>query len=140
VENIDHWSCTPTEHIKWWAHLISPMINIGGPCMPLTLGLPFIVGVGPEHAQMMAAAGWTKAMFAQAFWEQARIPLSVWPAGCDPAVLEQKLGKQLTPESMIPVTTSPDLLEIVIAGGAGKHSHYFAPFLGSKRVSKLIKK
>jgi hypothetical protein len=139
VENIDHWSSNITEQMRWWAHLISPMINIGGPCVPLTLSQTFIVGLGPEHAQMVAAAGWTKAMFRQAFWEQTPIPLSAWPAGCAPGILEQRLGKPLTPESMIPITTSPDLLEIVIAGGAGKQSHYFAPFPGGKAVSKLIR-
>jgi hypothetical protein len=38
--------------------------------------LPNIIGMGPEHAQTVAGAGWTKEKFTKAFWEQARIPLS----------------------------------------------------------------
>jgi hypothetical protein len=139
VENIDHWSSNVTEQMKWWAHLISPLLNVGGPCAPMTLEQPVILALGPEHAEMMAVAGWTKAMFTQALWEQTQIPLSAWPKGCAPGLLERKLGKKLTPESMIPITARPDLMEIVIAGGAGKHSHYFAPFPGAVRVSRLIK-
>jgi len=140
VENIDHWSSDTAEQMSWWAHLLSPLMNVGGPCATMTLGQPIIIGLSPEHAQMMAAAGWTKSTFARALWEQVRIPLSAWPKGCASTILEQKLGQKLTAESMIPLTLSPELLEVVLAGGSGKHSHYFAPFPGAVRVSKLIKK
>jgi hypothetical protein len=79
-------------------------------------------------------------MFAKAFWEQTRLPLSAWPKSCDRASLEKKLGTKLTEQSMIPITATPDLIQVVIAGGAGKHSHYFGPFPGCLPASKLIKK
>ena len=137
VDNIDHWSITPEEHVNWWAHLVTPMINMGGPCYPNVLGQPNIIGMGPEHAQTVAGAGWTKSRFAKAFWEQARIPVSAWPKGCTTELLEEKLGP-VTPDTLIPITSSPDLFQIVIAGGAGKHSHYFAPFPGCLPVSRLV--
>jgi hypothetical protein len=88
----------------------------------------------------MASAGWTKAMFTKALWEQTRIPLSAWPKSCDRASLEAQVGHKLTEESTIPITQTPDLIQVVIAGGAGKHSHYFGSFPGCKPASKLITK
>jgi hypothetical protein len=137
VDNIDHWSITPEEHISWWAHLITPMINIGGPCSAGAMKLPNIIDMGPEHAQTVAGAGWTKEKFAQAFWEQARIPLSAWPKSCSPKILEKIFGP-VKPDTLIPITVKPELFYIVIAGGAGKHSHYFAPFPGCFPVSKKV--
>ena len=32
VDNIDHWSVTPEEHVNWWANLVTPLLSIGGPC------------------------------------------------------------------------------------------------------------
>jgi hypothetical protein len=139
VDNIDHWSVTPEEHISWWAHLITPMINMGGPCATGMMDLPNIIGMGPEHAQTLAGAGWTKDQFAKAFWEQARIPLSAWPKGCSPKILEQKFGP-VNRNTLIPITLKPELFYIVIAGGTGKHSHYFAPFPGCLPVSKKVSK
>jgi hypothetical protein len=51
--------------------------------------------------------------------------------------LEEDLGS-LTDDTLIPVTLKPEQLLIVIAGGDGKHSHYFAPFPGSFPVTKVI--
>jgi hypothetical protein len=140
VENIDHWSSTPEEQIRWWKYLITPLMDVNGPCSPINISQPKIIGLGPEHAQSMAAAGWTKATFAKAFWEQTQVPLSAWPKSCDRASLEAQMGKKLTESTMIPVTQTPDLIEVVIAGGAGKHSHYFGPFPGCRPASKLITK
>jgi hypothetical protein len=140
IENIDHWSGTPEEQINWWAHLITPVNDLSGPCSPVSIGQPKIIGMGPEHAASLASAGWTKEMFAKAFWEQTRMPLSAWPKGCDKSTLERKLGKSLADDALLPVAQTPDLIQVVIAGGAGKHSHYFGPFPGCYPVSKLIKK
>ncbi|MFC2042439.1 UGSC family (seleno)protein, partial [Chloroflexota bacterium] len=126
LDNIDHWSMTPEEHVRWWRYLISPMDNIGGPCGPQGMEQNPILAVGPEHAQLIASAGWSKDDLRQAIWEQARIPLSAWPAsGPKMQMVIDKLGP-VTPESMIPITLKPEQFQIVIAGGYGKHSHYFA--------------
>ena len=44
----------------------------------------------------------------------------------------------MTPETMIPVTNEPEQFLIIITGGDGKHSHYFAPFPGCYPVSRLV--
>lgn len=138
VENIDHWSVTAEEHLSWWTHLINPVMSIGGPCNLLTMEKNPVVALGPEHAQLIASAGWSKERFRQLLWEQVRIPVSVWPAGCrDTNELAEKLGP-LTSESLIPITHRPEQFLVVIAGGDGKQSHYFPQFPPSLAASRLV--
>jgi hypothetical protein len=138
IENIDHNSISPQEHMRWWAHLVNGLHNMGGPVLPVLLEQHPIIALGPEHAQIFAQAGWTKDDYRRAFWEGTRLPLSVWPSSCkNEKLLEQYLGP-VTPESLIPITVKPEQLHIVIAGGEGKHSHYFAPFPGAFSASKAV--
>ena len=140
VENIDHWSTTPEEHLTWWGHLATPLVSIGGPCWISQMDQIHLVGIGPEHAQLVADAGWTADQYRKAFWEKARLPFSVWPKGCPNVdLLTRKLGP-LGPDTPVPITFSPDHIQTFIAGGAGKHSHYFAPFPGCFPVSVKVEK
>ena len=34
VENMDHWSASVGEHLRWWGHIVSPLQNMGGPPIP----------------------------------------------------------------------------------------------------------
>ena len=140
VDNIDHWSVTPEEHVNWWAHLVTPLLSIGGPAWITQMDQPHIVGLGPEHAQLLAGAGWTKERFRKAFWEKARIPLSAWPKGSPNTDLLIKKFGPVTPDTLIPITFRPEEFQVLIAGGAGKHSHFFAPFPGCFPVSRLVRK
>jgi hypothetical protein len=138
VDNIDHWSTTPEEHVNWWAHLVNPLLSIGGPCWVTQMEQPHLVALGPEHAQLLAEAGWTKDRFREALWQKARIPFSAWPKGCPHTeILVKKFGP-VTQDTLIPITLKPEDIHIVIAGGAGKHSHFFPPFPGCFPVSKRV--
>jgi len=140
VDNIDHWSTTPDEHVNWWAHLVTPLLSIGGPCWVSQMYQPHIVALGPEHAQLVSGAGWTKDRFRKAFWEKARIPFSAWPKGCPNVdLLVEKLGP-VNADTPIPITLRFEELHVVVAGGAGKHSHFFPPFPGCFPVTRTIKK
>jgi hypothetical protein len=101
---------------------------------------PHIIGLGPEHAQLVAGAGWTKEQFRKALWEKARIPFSAWPKGCPNTDLFLKKFGEVTSDTLVPLTFKPEDLYVVIAGGYGKHSHFFAPFPGCFPVSKLVRK
>ena len=140
VDNLDHWSTTPEEHVRWWSHLVSPMLGIGNPYSPNAMHLFPIVALGPEHAHLLASAGWTKDRFRQTFWEQARIPMSAWPDDCRKTEEITVDPGGVTPESMIPITASPEHFIIVVAGGYGKHSHYFPTFSRSIPTTKKISK
>jgi len=140
VDNIDHWSVIPEEHINWWAHLVTPMLSIGGPCWISQMEQPHIVALGPEHAQLLAGAGWTKDRFKKAFWEKARIPFSAWPKGCPNVDLLVKKFGPVSENTPIPITLRPEEFHVVIAGGVGKHSHFFAPFPGCFPVTRPLRK
>jgi hypothetical protein len=140
VANIDHYSTTPQEHLRWWSYLISPLTNIGGPGNPLSMQHSPILALGPEHAHLLASAGWSKDDFRQAFWEQTRIPLSAWPAGCTYMKRLAELFGPVNSESRIPITLEAKQFLVLIAGGAGKQSHYFGQFPGCQPITKLIGK
>ena len=140
VDNIDHWSITPEEHVNWWSHLVTPLLSIGGPCWITQMEQPHIIGLGAEHAQLVAGAGWTKDQFRKALWEKARIPFSAWPKGCPNTDLFLKKFGKVTPDTLVPFTFKPQDLHVIIAGGYGKHSHFFAPFPGCFPVSRMVQK
>ena len=137
VENIDHGG-TAGEHLVWWKHLISGLSNLGAPVLPILLKQSPLVAIGPEHADLIAGSGWTKNDFRKAFWENTRIPLLAWPeGGRSESELAQCLGP-VTRETLIPICEKSEQIQIVVAGGDGKHSHYFGPFPGCFPVSRVI--
>ena len=138
VENIDHWSVTVDEHLGWWSRVVSPLTGVGGPCEVSQMDGNYIIGIGPEHAELIAGGGFSQSDFKRAFWERVRAPLSAWPGGgpqMDGVV--KRLGP-VSPDTLVPITVKPEQLLTVIAGGAGKHSHYFAPFPKCLPVSRKI--
>ncbi len=136
IDQLDHWSNTPAEHMTWWKHVISPLLGVsrGAELSP-------IVALGPEHAELLALAGWSKADFTRALQQETRIPLSAWPADCREMIASVASNLEpISQESLMPIVLRPEQFLVVIAGGVGKHSHYFSPFSGSLPVSKLVKK
>ena len=141
VENIDHFSVTAQEHLEWWSHLVSPYTSFTNPQWPVTLEASGpVFAIGPEHASLIAKAGITKEQWKKMLWEKLRVPLSTYPKECSPAPLEKAWGRKLGPNDLIPIVDSPDMISIVIAGGSGKHSHYFPAFPGVKTISTLVQK
>jgi hypothetical protein len=137
VENIDY-GARIDEHVTWWKYIINGLSNLGAPVLPILLAQNPLIAIGPEHADLIAGSGWTKDDFRGAFWENTRIPLSAWPgSGKSASDLEKVLGPMMQ-ESLIPICEKAEQIQIVIAGGDGKHSHYFGPFPGCFPVSRLI--
>lgn len=139
IANIDHCSVSTEEHLRWWGNIANGMHSQGGPAVPIVLEQNPVLTIGPEHADLMASEGWSKADFKKAFWEQTRLPLSEWPKGCKGTdKINEKIGP-LSPDSLIPITLKPEQFEVLITGGDGKHSNYFPPFPGCYTTSRLIK-
>ena len=137
VENIDY-GANVGEHLIWWKYIVNGLSNLGAPILPILLAQNPLIAIGPEHADLIAGSGWTKDDFRKAFWQKTRIPLSAWPGrGKSDIELAKSLGP-VTPETLIPVCEKAEQIQIVIAGGDGKHSHYFGPFPGCFPVSRLV--
>lgn len=137
AENMDHWSASVEEHMRWWSRIVSPLQNMGGPAVPQIMRQHPIIALGPEHAQLIASANWDKHAFRRAFWEHTRTPLSAWPAACG-RELPAEMPGPVTEDTLVPVVLRPEQLLMVIAGGDGKQSHYFAPLPGSFPVSRVV--
>jgi hypothetical protein len=94
----------------------------------------------PEHAELLARSGYSKADVRAAFWSAARLPLGEFTS----TTVRYRLIKSL-PESpeernafLVPLSASPDRVHVVVAGGPGAHS-VFMPTIGSHQcVTKPV--
>jgi hypothetical protein len=136
VDMPDHTSSTPEQYLRWWRYVLNPLMHIPLCCA----NEPYFIVLCPEHAKMLAGGGWTKDKFRRALWENTSAPLSAFSTGnemCGIGPVPEEF-RPATPDTRIPITLKPEGIEIVVAGGVGKHSQYFAPGQGKKAVSKLV--
>jgi len=102
-------------------------------------GEPLVI-LGPEHAQTIAAAGWSKSDFKRAFWEGARVPLAAFSAENVErfAVIDPARFRDKPPNAWIHVAKTPDDVMVVVAGGPGKHSAIVPTFGDTRSVTVPI--
>ncbi len=102
-------------------------------------GFP-VVAFGPEHAHQVAVSGYSKADAKQFLWEHGRFPLdrlsAEWTAdGRMAERVESLTGRR----DAAPVTNKADNLQLIVAGGPGKHSCWMPTFGGdTKPVMRRI--
>ncbi len=98
-----------------------------------------LVVLGPEHAETIAADGWSKQDVQQFLFQHARVPLRrakmggmwgmqdwpKWLEGCDD-------------DTTIPVVRRWQDMVIMVAGGAGKHSSCVPTFGATRSVTRMI--
>jgi hypothetical protein len=81
------------------------------------------VFINPEHAETIAAEGWTKRAVAEYFFENARIPAAIVENGCYSIRVWPDWMERLHAEGRpTPLVLSPDNYRIYLLGGPGKHS------------------
>lgn len=89
---------------------------------------PAFLLVSYEHAATLAEDGWTKDEIREFLWQNARPPFKALPPkASDIKKIKEELG-EVTPDTPIPNWDKPERIQIVVAGGAGKHSQYFPGF------------
>ena len=94
----------------------SNTVYLQGPC--------FVV-LGPEHAQTMHRDGWTIASIQEALFERSRVHVS----RISKENLESWAGQERHPiKDHYYLARSPADINVVVAGGAGKHSVYISSF------------
>jgi len=96
-------------------------------------GEPLVI-LGPEHAQTIAASGWSKADLKRALWEKARVPVRAFSGEnlARFAVIDRPRFTGLGPDAALPPFERPEDLMVIVAGGPGKHS-MVVPTFGSTR-------
>jgi hypothetical protein len=96
------------------------------------MGGPLIL-LGPEHAKTIAQEGFTKKDVKEFLFERARIPKRAFSEEHQ----EQRFAN-FPEEALIPVTSKPENMMVLVAGGSGKHSMTIPTFGNTLSVTKLI--
>jgi hypothetical protein len=135
----NHWSATPHGLLRTIADTMSTLGS-----NHLYLGGESFVVLGPEHADLLAKAGWAKRDVRAYLYEQARKPLSQVRIG---GMYGPETRRNLWPRwidhdnetERIPVARRAEDIAILVAGGAGRHSVYL-PGWGARSVTRKIER
>ena len=96
---------------------------------------PSFVALGPEHAQTLARDGWSAESLQEALFERSRIHVS----RLSKENLESWEGQGRHPvNDHYYLNNSAQDLNVVVAGGAGKHSVYIPSFGNTAAISTRI--
>jgi hypothetical protein len=103
-------------------------------------GEPMLV-FGPEHAAQVARDGYTKADVKRFLWEHVRFPVSEWSPDWreDPERMQQ-LEDATGQREWARLTATADDLDVIVAGGPGKHSCWMPTFGGTETVLRRVER
>jgi len=100
-----------------------------------------IVAIGPEHAALIAADGFSKADVKRYLFEHARVPLNRF----SDEHIQNRLRRNFPgrydgapADAPVPMFQSPDLLTVLVLGGAGKHSMFIPSFGITQSVTRAL--
>jgi hypothetical protein len=103
-----------------------------------SIGAEYVVALGPEHAGLIADAGFSRRDLQEYLYERARIPYRVWKqGGCFGFIRTPQWTACLDDDAMVPMSSSPDRIKIFVVGGAGRHSVWMSG-MSSLAVSQRI--
>jgi hypothetical protein len=102
-------------------------------------GAPWIV-LSPEHAHILAREGLSKADVKQRLWEASKLAASRLSARDFARVANGRRAElgDITCETMLPISTAPESIGIVVAGGPGTHSVYVPVSAHSRAVTREV--
>lgn len=131
----DHASATASELVRSLAGTIASLGHNN-----LHRGGPIVVVLGPEHAAVIHRDGVGEQELRERIFEKAQVPVSVIPEGNLARLARIRPERFLHPEpgATAPVTTSPEDLVIIVAGGEGRHSMMIPSFGISAAVTRTI--
>ncbi len=98
----------------------SAMTSLGSNNAPISTAEIFVV-LGPEHAATIAAAGWDRSDVQAYLFEKARLPARDFRRAFD-GMLGRPWERALDDDDLKPITSSPQNIRVLVAGGPGKHS------------------
>jgi hypothetical protein len=107
------------------------------------MGDTFVV-LGPEHARIIAEAGWRKRDVKMFLFEHARRPVGMLRHGGPPQGDERRghfWPRFVDPDDdsqMVPVVRRPEDIYIIVAGGPGGPHSAYLPGWGSGKITRKI--
>jgi hypothetical protein len=102
-------------------------------------GEPFVI-LGPEHAQVLAHAGYDKARVKAALWEGTKLPGRRMAARDFARAVQSRRAElgEIGPDTLLPIAPTPGGIGLVVAGGPGTHSVYVPCFGNSRAVTRAF--
>jgi hypothetical protein len=100
-------------------------------------GEPWII-LSPEHAEILSRAGMSKADVKRELWTRSRMAAKHLSDGEMLRTLASRkaeFGGEITPETLLTISQSPDDIGILVAGGPGTHSVYVPCFGNSRAIT-----
>jgi hypothetical protein len=113
----DHDCFSPAHTLE---QVASVMTTLGSNNAPVS-SAEWFVFLGPEHAASIADAGWTRRDVQIFLYEKARLPAARFRRAFD--VTQYADWENALPhDALKPIMRDPDLIRVLVTGGAGKHS------------------
>jgi hypothetical protein len=134
----DHVSTTAQNLLHTMAHSMATMGMNHSYCQGMC---DVFVVFGPEHAETIAREGWTKDEVRMFLYENARIPVGKLKLGGMWGMMAwPKPFTMLDDSALLPVVERPEDINIIVAGGAGKHSLFIPSFGITRSVTRPIER
>lgn len=102
-------------------------------------GAPWVV-LSPQHAELFRQAGWSKAEVKRRLWEASKMRAGR-SLGSEFERLKNARAAELgdiTPETMLPISVTPDDITVIVAGGAGSHTVFVPVSAHTRSVTVKI--
>lgn len=126
---LDHLSVTP-EGILTTLASVAATLGANNAYMPAEL----LVILNPEHAHIIAQAGWAKSDVRRFLYEKARNPAAALRGrGIVPGWPKWFYGLE-----RVPIVAAPEEIIVVVAGGPGPHSMVAIPWGYARAVTKPV--
>ena len=136
---LDLVSSNAVELLTTIAHSIT---GIGNNTMLLARGEALVV-LCPEHADILARDGFTKADVQRYLWEHSTVRGDHFPAEMRTFVefwRREEFGGEIKPDTIIPLVRKPEDLVVVVAGGTGPHSCFIPSFGDGRLVTRPVRR
>jgi len=103
-------------------------------------GEPWLM-IGPEHAEILHRGGMSKAEFKRHLWETSKMRAGLMSVRDRQRVVDSRAHElgEIGPDTLLPISTKPEEICIMVAGGPGTHSVYMPCFGNSFAVTREIK-
>ena len=102
-------------------------------------GEPWLI-LGPEHAEVLAHAGLSKAEVKHRLWQESKMPahrMGITDLKITQIGRRAELGTFL-PDTVLPISPAPEDIQIIVAGGPGLHSVYVPTFGDTRSVTRKV--
>ena len=96
---------------------------------------PYVIALGPEHAQTIHRDGWSIPDIQQKLYEDSKIHYSRVPP--EQVRYAADRGNMVVRDHLY-LTESPERIQILVAGGPGKHSAYIPTFSSTRECSVRV--